>query len=617
MQVQWNLGYPTMLSLFFNVLFILFLLLLCNRILFSLIPRSALTQAELLFLFVILSISSASAQFVEYLIPLIAGPFHLASPASEEIFGLQSPLARFLTVRESGALEDLSQGHSQPVEHLRVWIVPFIGWTAFIVILLFTTLCLGALFYRHWVDAERLPFPIVQIPLQITEEGGGTIFREPLFWLAFGFAGGLTCWNGLASWFPFIPPLPIKRQILADLRGYGLPLSVLGFEGILYYSLHPFVVGLGYFLPLDLTFSVGMFYALQQGVRFCAATMGFAAEDPLFPHLDYQAFGAWMMLCGMAVWFVRAHLRQVWRQAIFGERSTAIDSGHDVPLSYRRALLGMTGGVLLLYGFIVGLGMTFWAGAVFLFFYFALVTAMARARAELGPPAVDLSTTAPGTVMVVLFGGASLGPETLFVMALLYWLYLEYPWHPLGHQVEAFRIAERQRIHPRWMLKPLMVFALLGWAVSFYLVLQMDYTQGATTAAQPGQTQVWYAQHAYGNAQRWTYQMTSPDLMGIVAIGVGGLLTLLLTLARLRLVWWPLHPVGYALVGASTTTYLWLPLWMSCLFKGSILRYGGLRAFRRFQPLFLGLVMGEFVFGGFWAALSVLIGQRLYVFWPY
>jgi len=319
----------------------------------------------------------------------------------------------------------------------------------------------------------------------------------------------------------------------------------------------------------------------------------------------------------MAVWFARGHLYKAWRLAFGRKGSIPTPYGGGIPVSYRCAFMGVMAGFLLLYGFLVGLGMSLWAGAVFLCFYFALVTAMARARAELGPPAADLSTTAPGTVMVVLFGGSFLGPETLFIMALLYWLYLEYPWHPLGHQLESFRIADRQGFAPRNMVKPLMGFALLGWAVAFYIVLQMDYTLGATTAAQPGQTQVWYAQHAYNNAQRWNYQMASPDLMGVVAIAVGSLATVLLSMARLRILWWPLHPVGYALVGASTTTYLWLPLWISCLLKGAILRYGGLRAYRRFLPFFLGLVVGEFVLGGFWAALSVLVGQRLYVFWPY
>jgi hypothetical protein len=111
--------------------------------------------------------------------------------------------------------------------------------------------------------------------------------------------------------------------------------------------------------------------------------------------------------------------------------------------------------------------------------------------------------------------------------------------------------------------------------------------------------------------------MTSPNVGGSVAIGVGRILTALLVCARHYYWWWPLHPVGYALVGSLVTTYLWPPLWISCLIKALILRYGGLGGYRRYIPFFLGLIMGEFVLGSVWALLSVVSKQRLYVFWPY
>jgi hypothetical protein len=148
-------------------------------------------------------------------------------------------------------------------------------------------------------------------------------------------------------------------------------------------------------------------------------------------------------------------------------------------------------------------------------------------------------------------------------------------------------------------------------------VLHFDYQLGAATAAQPAQTQTWYAKHALSNVQMWLTEMTSPNVGGSVAIGVGRILTALLVCARHYYWWWPLHPVGYALVGSLVTTYLWPPLWISCLIKALILRYGGLGGYRRYIPFFLGLIMGEFVLGSVWALLSVVSKQRLYVFWPY
>ncbi len=42
---------------------------------------------------------------------------------------------------------------------------------------------------------------------------------------------------------------------------------------------------------------------------------------------------------------------------------------------------------------------------------------------------------------------------------------------------------------------------------------------------------------------------------------------------------------------------LWLPVFVSWFAKVLILRYGGLRAYRRALPFFLGLVLGEFTAG--------------------
>lgn len=611
MQVGWNLGYPTMLSLFFNVVFLLFLLVLANRLLLRVAPRHALTPNELLALYAVLAISTATTQFVEYLVPVVAGPTYLAQPAAEGFLRPGTPLARWLTVGETESLRALATGGSNVLEHLPIWLPPFLGWTLFILLLLFTTLCVTSLFYRHWTESERLSFPIVQIPVQMAAAGGAAL-RGPLFWLGFGIAGGMVCWNGLAALVPWVPGLPIKRQIAMDLSTASMPWNALG---ILYYSLHPFAIGLGYFLPLDLTFSLGACHWLQQGLRLGAAAFGYGADNPRFPYTEYQAFGAWATLFGFAVWFARPHLRRVLREV---KAAPERGEGSGWPLSYRASLLGVLAGFWALSGFAQALGMTFWSAAVFFAFYFMVVTAMARARAELGPPAVDLFYTVPGKVMVALFGARLLGPQTLFSLSLFYWLTLEYPWHPMGHQLEALRIADRQRLRsPSLVLWGTMAAALFAWAVAFLIVLHLDYTLGAATARQPGQTQVFYAREAAAGVRAWSAETLHPDRGAILAMGAGGLVTALLTGARLRITGWPLHPVGYALVAGFTTSYLWLPLWISYLIKGTIVRYGGLYSYRRGMPFFLGLILGEFITGSVWAALSVAVGQQLYVFWPY
>src|SRR5205823_13917573 len=113
-----NQGYASMLSLFFNVLFVLFLLILANCFLI------------------------AVAQFVEYLVPLLAGPFRLAQTSQDVLVWLNAPLARLLTVRNDEAARDLALGQKDVWTYLPVWITPFLGWTLFVAVLMLTTFCI-------------------------------------------------------------------------------------------------------------------------------------------------------------------------------------------------------------------------------------------------------------------------------------------------------------------------------------------------------------------------------------------------------------------------------------------------------------------------------------------
>lgn len=83
---------------------------------------------------------------------------------------------------------------------------------------------------------------------------------------------------------------------------------------------------------------------------------------------------------------------------------------------------------------------------------------------------------------------------------------------------------------------------------------------------------------------------------------------------RMRFIWWPIHPAGYAISGSWSMNPFWFSIFISFLFKWSILRFGGLRAYRKSIPLFLGLVMGEFTVGSFWSILGIAVGRPMYRF---
>ena len=54
---------------------------------------------------------------------------------------------------------------------------------------------------------------------------------------------------------------------------------------------------------------------------------------------------------------------------------------------------------------------------------------------------------------------------------------------------------------------------------------------------------------------------------------------------------------------------------ISGILKGTILKFGGIRAYRRYVPFFLGLILGDFVIGSTWNILSIILNRPTYTFY--
>ncbi len=90
------------------------------------------------------------------------------------------------------------------------------------------------------------------------------------------------------------------------------------------------------------------------------------------------------------------------------------------------------------------------------------------------------------------------------------------------------------------------------------------------------------------------------------AIG-GGLFAIALAIARTIWLRFPLHPLGYIVALAyGPSTSLWFPFLLVFVTKWLLLKIGGIGAFRRLIPLFIGLVVGHYIFAGVaWPIISL------------
>ena len=377
-------AHPTTLSLFFNCVFLLVVLTLLNVLVARILPRWALCQGELLLVYSMLGIGTAMCghDLLQILPPMLAWPVYKTSSENhwDQLFAGAYP--KWLTLTDYGAARDFFIGNSTlyTVSHLRAWAVPALTWCAFLLTLLFVLQCVNAILRKHWTDSERLTYPLVRLPLEITAQapggpGGTPLTRQRLFWGGFVLAAVVDTVNALNYYYPAVPSIltPGNGQSFLDLHQFvsARPWNAIGWTPL---SFYPFVIGLGMLMPMDFLFSIWFFYLFWK--LQSVLVVGFAWDaDPRMPYANYQSGGAYFLFCVSSVWLARGFLKQAWRRAL-GLPSTVDD--RDEPLRYRAAFAGIGGGLVLLVGFSVYLGLAWWLAVLFFFLYLCLALAITR-----------------------------------------------------------------------------------------------------------------------------------------------------------------------------------------------------------------------------------------------
>jgi len=610
-------SFPTYAAPFYNVVFLLFLLTLLNLPLRRWWPRVALTWGELLTIYALQSVASAlcSVNMMEILVTLLGHPFRFATPENQWEKLFQPYLPRWLTVRDEVALKHYYEGHSSLYrpEHLTAWAGPVAAWTVFTVVLLFVLLCLCVLLRRQWIERERLTYPIIHLPLEMTSPTAG-FFRHRMMWLGFAVAGAIALINGLSYLYPAIPTIPVKRRSIGH---YFVtpPWDALGGLQVAFY---PFGLGLGFLMPLDLSFSGWIFFLFYRAQLVLSRATGWGQETG-FPYPDDQAFGAYVALLAMALWAGREHWKGIWREGRRGpgrEEDFRAGKGNErEPLSYRVAVLGVVLGLGFLVAFAVAAGLPVGIAVLFFTIYFALATMITRIRAEFGLPIHDLHNMGPHHVMTRLAGTEAFSPRTLTIFSLFHWFNRVYASHPMPHQLEGFKLAERAQMNPRRLFVALSLTAAVATVATFWVLLDLYYRVGAET----GKVEIWalgFGREVYGRLESWIKTPTEREWPHTIAMGCGFGFALLLGALRLRWIGAPLHPLAYAVSHSWGPAQIWTCLLVASLTKALLLRCGGLPLYRRALGFFLGLILGDFVVGSLWTLVGVAGGFRTYDFWP-
>jgi len=589
-------------AIFLYTLLILGLNVLLHRI----APRHRLGTHELLTIWTMMLVGAglASSGLMRYLGPLPLAVFYYGpdngwGPIMERVpawlVPAQDPkdpvIVRFF--------EGLPAGAPIPWQP---WLRPLLAWSALFLALYGLMVCLSALFRRPWVEAERLSFPLVTLPIEMArapEPGRGVapLFRQPALWLGFGFAAAVHTLNGLRSFHASLPE--INRAVNFTAMFPERPWNALALGTVeVYFS----VIGMVYLLPTEVAFSLWFFFLSFRLIRVGRVMGGMEAVGPSVPNWDVAInIGAFLVWGAYLLYVARLHLRAAFRQAFgLGRR---LDDAREA-LSYRAMVFGLIGsfGAILLWGRLAGipwiLGAAIWG------FFALMLLIVSRVVAEGGLLFVQASFV-PTHALTGLFGtnwasgpawAAAALPQTIFM-------------HDLREVVmpsllNTFKLQDTGTIRARSLLLAATLALVVGLVVSAVSFVANSYTYGGVNLDRWGNVN---APRSY--MRLFMGYIDNPgriDAAPATNIGLGGLLTAATIAMRNLVFWWPLHPIGLGITRSYAMTVMWLSILISWALKAVILRYGGLRLYRLALPFFLGLVLGEGFISGVWAIVGLL-----------
>jgi hypothetical protein len=313
------------------------------------------------------------------------------------------------------------------------------------------------------------------------------------------------------------------------------------------------------------------------------------------------------------LWVSLPYLVRALRAAVrgMGEGETA----RREVMSYRAALLGIAASFagLIAWGQAAGIRPLYMA---LITGFFILMTLMVtRAVAEGGILMVQMPFI-PHDALAPLLGTRWIGPPSWATGTVYQAVFM----HDLREAqmpsvMHAFRLRDvTARMPGAAFLGALAAAVAVALLVSTVAFLYNTYQYGAINLDPWGMRNA--PRTFYNRAAQVVGTPLQPD--GGLALNVlgGAAAGLAVSVLRLRVVWWPLHPLGLVLANAWATSVIWFSIFLAWLLKSVAMRYGGLRFYRLSLPFFLGMVLGEAFTAVVWVVVGAATGAGAVRFLP-
>ena len=495
-------------------------------------------------------------------------------------------------------------------------------WCGLALLLGLASICVGLVVHPQWTRYERLPYPLVRFIEELTRvrtaQPGETadlldqkpaILTNRLFWLGLGAVLGIHLLNGLAAWDLSIFQIPLKYDF-APVQTLFPNTHVHGSEQLYHPELFLSVIAFVFFIRGDVSFSVGIsnwvWVALSAAFVARGATLG---SNPIETEAGtLLRAGAYLGFAVMILYLGRRY---------YGRLTTAAVGLGRVEADQRSAVWGLRGLAVCVAAMAWMMhhyaGLDWRLAGLFILLSLVMLLILARLSAETGMFYLEPNWY-PLAVVLALLGFEGMGPTAFLTVALLSTTLLAVPREPLaGYVVNALalteRVAHRRRLGGTGLAIAGVATATLGLAV--VATLTLIYSRGLSQAEDWANR--WHPvlpfnalarriadlestgrlERVVAEAAEGPLSAMDPDAGAIGWLLLGGALVVACAFARLRLTWWPIHPVLFFMLGSTASIRMAWSFLVGWAVRAAVVRLGGVSAYHAALPLAVGMIAGE------------------------
>jgi hypothetical protein len=602
---------------------VLFLLLL-NPLLRRVRPTWVLRRGELAVIvcLTIIGCSIASWGLVQFMPTSTMMPhyFNKTQPGwqAEEILK-SAPSQMLVNVteeNEDAVLTAYTSGMSQGKEHISfgevpwyAWLPTLAFWVPLMICLLLATSSLAIVFHRQWVRHEQLPYPISVFAHSLLPGPGkarGGVFRQRAFWVGALLLFCIHMNNYLCRFWPDVL-IPVRLWLDFTPLSTMVPTLIRGQGGMLLRpTLYFAVIALAYFIPSDVSFSMGTIPFIFCYIQGTLAGYGIMLRQGNHLSTKLEAFlftGGYFGIMLMVFYTGRHYYMNVLRRSV-GMRSREQVEPHVV----WAMRIFMVATVAFVTQLSMG-GLDWQLSLLYTGIAFMIFIVVSRTIAETGAFHIG-SEIFPGAIIIGIFGAAALGPRSIIMMFLLSAVLLGAPgWSSMPFLVQGLKLADMSEVRIGRLTKWIFIALGLSLLISLPMTIYWQYDQGVPKGGWPrslssfpfetlvktkhqlaAQGSLVQSEAVSGWGRFAAMRPTGPCILAFfIAVG----LALGIGFGRLRFRNWPFHPVVFVFLGGHQAKMMGVSFLIGWLVKALVNKYGGARVYQATKPFMIGILAGE------------------------